>query len=397
MSTDNWRQVRFGDVVRQVKVTTKDPGALGLERVVGLEHLEAESLSVVRWRELADMPDGTSFTRVFRAGQVLFGKRRAYQRKVAVTDFDGICSGDILVFEPMTPDMLPEFLPYIVQSDGFFEHALGTSAGSLSPRTNWRELAKYEFMLPPVPLQKEAAELFAQIAASLSGLAFALSSIDQVRAALIASVADESPGLVPLRGLVTSDVQGVQVGPFGGSLASKYFKPSGVPVVKINNITADGRVDLSDVVFISEEHAASLDRYRVRRGDVVTAAQGATVGRTGIVGESGEGAVISQHVIRVRVSEHCYRPELLTALFNSPVLQRQIGAVRTKTTRDGLNTADVESFMVPMVPKPSQDTVVAQLARLDECAALIAEHHAATVSTRRAIARHYIEGGGHVQ
>src|SRR5437016_5611497 len=114
-----WRAVKFGDVVRQVKATSKDPGSIGIDRVVGLDHLDPESLVIRRWSELDDLPDGTSFTRVFRASQVLFGKRRAYQRKVAVAHFDGICSGDILVFEPVGEDVLREFLPYIVQSDGF--------------------------------------------------------------------------------------------------------------------------------------------------------------------------------------------------------------------------------------------------------------------------------------
>ena len=110
----------------------------GFERYVGLEHLDPGDLKIRRW---GNVSDGTTFTNVFRAGQVLFGKRRAYQRKVAVADFDGVCSGDIYVFEPKNEHLLPELLPFICQTDGFFEHAVGTSAGSLSPRTNWDSLA----------------------------------------------------------------------------------------------------------------------------------------------------------------------------------------------------------------------------------------------------------------
>jgi type I restriction enzyme S subunit len=156
---DGWRLAYFGDVVREVRAVSRDPEADGFGRVVGLEHLDTESLPLRRWLDLADLPDGTSFTRVFRRGQVLFGKRRAYQRKVAIADFDGLCSSDILVFEPSTDDLLPEFLPYVVQSDQFFDHALGTSAGSLSPRTKWQELAKYEFALPPSEVQKAVAQV----------------------------------------------------------------------------------------------------------------------------------------------------------------------------------------------------------------------------------------------
>lgn len=154
-----WRFVKFGDVVDNMNETTRDPEAIGLDRVVGLDHMDPESLPLKRWDNLADLHEGTSFTRVFRAGQVLFGKRRAYQRKVSLPDFDGICSGDILVFQPKNTELLSEFLPYLVQSDGFFDHALGTSAGSLSPRTKWQELAKYEFALPPISEQHRIVQL----------------------------------------------------------------------------------------------------------------------------------------------------------------------------------------------------------------------------------------------
>lgn len=76
-----------------------------------------------------------------------------------MAEWDGICSGDILVFEPKGDELLPELLPFIVQSDGFFEHALGTSAGSLSPRTKWSDLARYEFALPPMDEQRRIADI----------------------------------------------------------------------------------------------------------------------------------------------------------------------------------------------------------------------------------------------
>lgn len=148
-----WIRVKFGDVVRNVNENSRDFEGDGIDRVVGLDHLDPGSLRLLRWDNLIDRPDGTTFTRKFKPGHVLFGKRRSYQRKVAVPDFHGVCSGDILVFEPADKRILDEFLPCLVQSDGFFDHALSTSAGSLSPRTKWAELAKYEFALPPVEAQ----------------------------------------------------------------------------------------------------------------------------------------------------------------------------------------------------------------------------------------------------
>jgi len=146
-----WRRVKFGDVVRLSKARSQDPLADGIERYVGLEHLEPGDLRIRSWGSVAD---GVTFTSVFQPGQVLFGKRRAYQRKVAVADFSGVCSGDIYVLETKDPTVfLPELLPFICQTDAFFDHAVGTSAGSLSPRTNWTSLADFELDLPPVEEQ----------------------------------------------------------------------------------------------------------------------------------------------------------------------------------------------------------------------------------------------------
>jgi len=151
-----WRKVKFGEVVRLSKARCADPLAEGIERYVGLEHLEPGDLRIRSWGNVAD---GVTFTSVFQPGQVLFGKRRAYQRKVAVADFAGVCSGDIYVLESQDANvLLPELLPFICQTDAFFEHAVGTSAGSLSPRTNWTSLAGFAFALPPLEEQQRAVD-----------------------------------------------------------------------------------------------------------------------------------------------------------------------------------------------------------------------------------------------
>ncbi len=146
-----WRLVKFGDVVQLAKARSQDPLADGFDHYVGLEHLEPGDLRIRSWGNVAD---GVTFTNVFQPGQVLFGKRRAYQRKVAVADFAGVCSGDIYVLETKDAQvLLPELLPFICQTEAFFDHAVGTSAGSLSPRTNWESLADFGFVLPPIDQQ----------------------------------------------------------------------------------------------------------------------------------------------------------------------------------------------------------------------------------------------------
>lgn len=151
-----WPTVTFGDVVQEITVHEREPESQGLERYVGLDHLDPGDPRVRRWGLISE---GVTFTKVFRAGQILFGKRRVYQKKMGVPDFDGLCSGDIIVLDTKDKRLSREFLALVVQTEAFFAHAEKTSSGSLSPRTKFRELAKFEFLLPPPQQQRELVEL----------------------------------------------------------------------------------------------------------------------------------------------------------------------------------------------------------------------------------------------
>ncbi len=140
-----WKRVRFGDVVENCAETC-DPSEAGLERFVAMEHLEPGSLHVRSWGNVAD---GTTFTRRCRPGQVLFGKRRAYQRKVAVAEFGGICSAHAMDIRARPDKVLPEFLPFLMMRDRFINRAVAISVVSLSPTINWTTLKLETFDLPP--------------------------------------------------------------------------------------------------------------------------------------------------------------------------------------------------------------------------------------------------------
>lgn len=151
----NWTPVKFGDVVFEPKESSKDPSADAIEHVVGLEHIESEDIHL---RNSANLDNSTTFTKRFAVGDVLFGRRRAYLKKAAQASFSGICSGDITVFRAKE-NLMPELLPFIVNNEKFFDYAIKHSAGGLSPRVKFKDLAKYEFLLPPKDQQAQLAEL----------------------------------------------------------------------------------------------------------------------------------------------------------------------------------------------------------------------------------------------
>jgi len=158
---EGWQIVKFGELAKDAKQTTKTAVEDGLMFYVGLEHLDPQSLRIKRKGVIAE--DNPSFTRLFKPGQILFGKRRCYQKKAAVADFEGICSGDIIVIQAIPGKIVPELLPFIVQSDMFFDWAEKTSSGSLSPRTKWKALAEFEFLLPPLDRQREILEVLQKV------------------------------------------------------------------------------------------------------------------------------------------------------------------------------------------------------------------------------------------
>jgi type I restriction enzyme S subunit len=152
----DWQKVKFGDVVYEPKESVKDPVTEGIKHVVGLEHIDCEEMHLCR---SASIEESTTFTKKFSIGDVLFGRRRAYLKKAAKASFEGICSGDITVFRAKEELLFPELLPFIVNNDNFFDHAVTHSAGGLSPRVKFKDLSNFEFYLPSKEEQKRLLTL----------------------------------------------------------------------------------------------------------------------------------------------------------------------------------------------------------------------------------------------
>lgn len=149
-----WTRLRFDEMA--VNVTERvQPEPDDNEKYVGLEHLDSGSLRVRRWGSEVALK-GTKLR--MREGDILFAKRNAYLRRVALAPHDGLFSAHGMVLRAKPETVLPEFLPFFIQSDLFMERALSISVGSLSPTINWKALAKEEFLLPPIQEQARLVE-----------------------------------------------------------------------------------------------------------------------------------------------------------------------------------------------------------------------------------------------
>lgn len=144
---------------------------------LGLEHLDSGSLKVTRFgSEVA--PIGEKL--VMNKGDVLFGKRRAYQKKVAIAPFDGIFSAHGMVLRPKENVIDKDFFPLFISSDYFLDAAIKISVGSLSPTINWRDLKELEFELPDMDTQRKLAEVLWSINDTMEAYKRLISATDEL-------------------------------------------------------------------------------------------------------------------------------------------------------------------------------------------------------------------------
>ena len=354
-----WTRVQFGDVVRLSKARSRHPESEGYQRVVGLEHIDPGDLRIRRW---ADISDGTTFTSVFRPGQVLFGKRRAYQRKVAMADFTGICSGDIYVLEPSGNALMPELLPFICQTDAFFDHAIATSAGSLSPRTNWKSLANFEFLLPPIQEQVRLVDVLSAHRTAMESIQNAENALGQTQAAFVEDLLISKHAEAPL--MRVSDL--LTEGPRNGKSPPATNCGNGFQTVSISAVSGgmfnpDGCIKFVDIDPID------ATTFLVREGDAFAVRGNGNrmlMGKVGLCTNDYGDLMYPDLLIRLRFNETVIFKEFAVAQWNHPSVHARL-ASRAKSSNGiwTVNGQDIRAHTLKVPHIDDQREAVAALSR----------------------------------
>ena len=349
-----WTRVAFGDVVRLSTERSSKPEAAGFDRYVGLEHLDPRELTIRRCGAVAG---GITFTSVFRPGQVLFGKRRAYLRKVAVPDFSGVCSGDIYVLESKDEDcLLPAFLPFVCQTEAFFQHAIRTSAGSLSPRTNWRNLATYEFALPPLDEQRRIAATLRETDRSVQALLALVEAVQVAQDSVFDTlVANSETKTVALGSLLTE-------APRNGCSAAEALTPTGHWVLALDALTKSGyRPGRLKPV----KRSAAMRNAVVEAGDLLISRSNTRerVGLSGIFNEDRCDVSWPDTMMRLRPDSSVLRPHFLELFLRSPAGRRQIErfAAGTSASMKKINAHAVRQLSIALLTSHTQDFILREV------------------------------------
>ena len=355
----NWTRVRFDDVVENLNETCV-PTEAGLERFIAMEHLEPGSPHIRAW---GDVADGTTFTRRCRPGQVLFGKRRAYQRKVAVAEFDAVVSGDIYVLAPKGDRLLPELLLFLCLSERFFQHAVGTSAGSLSPRTNWGSLTRFEFDLPPLDQQRRIAEiLWAVDEANEANLAL-LPDLQGYQQA----VWEAHKTLQDVKTVRIGDVATVANGSTPSKVEKRYWAGGTFPWLPTGKV--HDRFIRTGEDFITD---AAINERKARvfpKGSVLVA----------MIGQGKTRGSVALMEIEASVNQNfaCLIPRDIESHYLFYALDFSYEALRKSShgsNQEALNCGLVANFLIPHAPRKRQEAIVSKLLQCEQTKAKIRNH-----------------------
>lgn len=273
LEESSWTRVSLGDVAAASKEKV-DPSDGSVERYIGGEHMDTDDLKIHRWGDIGTVDLGPAFHRRFRPGQVLYGSRRTYLRKVAVADFDGVCANTTFVVGTRDErTLLQEFLPFIMTSEPFHAFAIAESKGSVNPYVNWSDIERYEFDLPPVPEQGRIADLLWAIERHRLNLRGSRSAAARLLETDRATMFEVESDLVHCREAFEITI--------GRQRSPKHqFGDHIVNYLRSANVTSHG-IDVRDVKTMNFEPAAQT-RFQLRHSDVLVSEASASFSAVGM-------------------------------------------------------------------------------------------------------------------
>lgn len=346
---------RFDQLADQISDRVM-PGEADVERYVGLEHLDPDSLRIRRWGDTSDVE---STKLLFQPGDIIFGKRRVYQRKVAVADFEGICSAHAMVLRAEPETVLPEFLPFFMQSDLFMERALSISVGSLSPTINWKALAKEEFLLPPIQEQARLVEALRAVEDAAEAMLQASEAARKLFLSLLDEMIEQLSDARPLSiSAACAD---------GAPLCYGVVQPgdnvaNGVPLIRVCDIETD-QINRTELKRISPKTHNEYKRSQIAAGDVLVSIVG-TIGRIYIARNEDDGSNIARAVARIRTNNEV-SPSFLAYVLKAPAYQETLINEAFESARKTLNLNALGALEVPVPAMLEQEHWCRKLAQIE--------------------------------
>ena len=341
-------KVYFGDVVRDVKITV-DRANNPFEYYVAGDHMDTEELRILRRGKFSEPPEpGPAFIRVFNSGQILYGSRRTYLKKIAVADFSGVCANTTFVLETKDEKVfLQRLLPFLMYSEKFTNFSVNNSKGSTNPYILFSDLAKFEFDLPSIVEQHKLADLLWAANAAREAYKKLLNLTDElVKSRFVEMFGDPATNPMgwPIKSL--GDIADIFIG--------LTYKPSdishnGIIVLRSGNIQ-NGEIILSDIVRVKTN---IRERLLVQKNDILMCSRNGSaqlVGKTALISVLDESMTFGAFMTIIRSQYNKY----LLSFFRSEAFFNQITSAKTSTINQ-ITKSMLEEIFLPLPPLPLQN------------------------------------------
>ena len=345
-------EYRFEDIAIN-STEKKKPVESDKKHYLGLEHLDSGTFKVSRFgSEVAPIGDKL----IMKKGDVLFGKRRAYQKKVAIAPFDGIFSAHGMVLRPKEDVIDKHFFPLFIASDYFLDAAIKISVGSLSPTINWRDLKELKFNLPELDEQKKLAEVLWQIVATMESYKKLIAKTDEmVKAKFVEMFGTIESGKSKVEN-ITKVLSGKASNGFFAK-KNEYTEDGNISILGVTNIvnTLYSKIDNLPRAIGSD---SDIQRFSVKYGDVLfcrssLVAEG--IGKASIVPKNTPSNTLFEcHVIRLPLDLQLCIPEFLQIQLTLPFCRNQILAQAKTVTMTTIGQSELLKINILVPPIESQ-------------------------------------------
>ncbi|MCI2230397.1 restriction endonuclease subunit S [Polaribacter sp. MSW13] len=372
LNKSTWETFTFEDIAQKISKTVK-PDQAEVDIYIGLEHIDANDIHIRRKGVPADVKGGK--LRCY-PGDVIFGKRRAYQRKAAIVDFDGICSAHAFVFRANEEIIDSKLFPFFLHSDQFMHRMVDISVGGLSPTINWGDLKQQEFLLPPKEQQAKLAELLWAMDSVIEKELKFLEKLDITRDIceseyLLGKFVDlpkqkTKIGNIPLSWKIVElpKIAWFQEGP---GLRNWQFKEEGIKVINVTNLV-EGILDLSK----TKRHVSWVEfnktykHFECCEGDIVIASSGNSYCKHAVIRQKDLPLMMNTSVIRFQPLEGV-NYNFLNQFLKSKIFKRQIDILITGAAQPNFGPYHLNQILIPFPSKiETQEFIGNKLVFMDE-------------------------------
>lgn len=183
-NTMGWSVVGFKEIAIIDGNMTTDYKKYANYPHIGIDSIEKETGKLNGYRTIAE--DGViSGKYVFTAKHIIYSKIRPNLNKVALPEFDGLCSADAYSILPIEEKCNRIFLAYNMRSQFFLDYILQFCNRTNLPKVNRREVEGFKTPLPPIELQNKFSDFVEQKEKTKATISQSLEKLETLKKALM--------------------------------------------------------------------------------------------------------------------------------------------------------------------------------------------------------------------